>query len=306
MSVIDHVPRRFTGGGVGALGPSLSLGIAPQSRLGEPFFTNVAGFPLSATRGCRTLAPLPAFAAFHRLLHAQRDSLVAAPGNIRHSLDADKSWRPCGERECIPMSAGAKGAPATTATVSGADWSDQEITDQQHTRTAFTDLDLTEARLRGVVFSECTFRSAKFNCSTHADVAFVNCRFMNCSFFETQFADCKFVGSSFDRCSHVLMHVDGGNWSHCALPGADLRKARFSSVKLREADLTGANCEGASIRDCDLTSAWLGGARLASCDLRGSDLSGIELDPSAMQGTIITYQQAIALVSALGLDVEPE
>lgn len=64
MSVIDHVPRRFTGGGVGALGPSLSLGIAPQSRLGEPFFTNVAGFPLSATRGVERLRPCPPLPPF--------------------------------------------------------------------------------------------------------------------------------------------------------------------------------------------------------------------------------------------------
>jgi uncharacterized protein YjbI with pentapeptide repeats len=59
---------------------------------------------------------------------------------------------------------GAK-APPTDGTVSGADWSDKDISGETHQRVAFVDLDLTEAVNNGATFSECTFRRARFNAS---------------------------------------------------------------------------------------------------------------------------------------------
>jgi uncharacterized protein YjbI with pentapeptide repeats len=78
-------------------------------------------------------------------------------------------------------------APETETTVAGEDWRDREIVAESHTRVAFVDLDLTEARTRGAVFTECTFQRARFNCSTHVDTAFVNCTFANCDFFVARF-----------------------------------------------------------------------------------------------------------------------
>lgn len=197
-------------------------------------------------------------------------------------------------------------APETHATVAGADWHGQDISGQHHTRVAFVDLDLTEAQNRGALFTECTFRRAQFNCSVHTDAAFVNCTFVNCNFFDVRFTECKFVGSMFDRCTYDLMQVVGGNWSHVGLPGADLRRASLRGVRLREADLTGARCEGASLRDVDLSGAWLHGAKLTGCDLRGSDLTAVEPEHVELRGAIVTFEQALVIAVALGLDVRPE
>jgi uncharacterized protein YjbI with pentapeptide repeats len=197
-------------------------------------------------------------------------------------------------------------APVTESTISGANWECQELSRQIQTRVAFVDLNLTEATDQDSVFTECTFRRARFNCSRHTGAAFVNCTFMHCSFFETQFTDCKFVGSMFDRCTFDLLQVRGGNWSHVGLPGADLRRAEFAGVRLREADLTGARLDGASLRDADLSGAWLSGANLSRCDLRGSDLSAVEPESVELRDAIVTFEQALVIAAAFGLDVRPE
>ncbi len=196
--------------------------------------------------------------------------------------------------------------PATDRTVAGEEWYARDISGQTHTRVAFVDLDLTEVQNRGAVFSECTFRRAQFNCSVHTDAAFLNCTFIACSFFDARFTDCKLIGSMFDRCSYDLIQVAGGNWSHVGLPGADLRKAVLRGVRLREADLTGARCQGSAIRDADLSGAWLHSANFSDCDLRGSDLSALEPEHVQLKGAIVTYEQALVLAAALGLDVRPE
>lgn len=129
---------------------------------------------------------------------------------------------------------------------------------------------------------------------------------MNCNFFDAAFSDCKMVGSMFDRCSFDLTKVQRGNWSHVGLPGADLRSATFADVRMREADLTGARCDDGSLRDSDLAGAWLHSANLTGCDLRGSDLSALDPTQTTIAGAIVTYEQALVIALALGLDVRAE
>lgn len=198
------------------------------------------------------------------------------------------------------------GSSTTDTTVDGADWEGRDLSGEQHARVAFLDVDLTDATDTGAAFTECTFRGARFNGSTHTDAAFLNCTFVGCSFFGARFTDCKLVGSTFERCTFDRLTVAGGNWSHVALPGADLRTASFRGTRLREADLTGARCQGASLRDLDLAGATLHGATLSGCDLRGSDVGALDPLRVVLKGTVVTYEQALALAAALGLDVRAE
>jgi uncharacterized protein YjbI with pentapeptide repeats len=74
---------------------------------------------------------------------------------------------------------------------------------------------------------------------------------------------------------------------------------------MREADMTGLRAHGASLRRLDLGGAWLHKSDLSGADLRGSDLS--DVDPTALElkGAIIDAEQAMQLVTGLGLDVRP-
>jgi fluoroquinolone resistance protein len=196
--------------------------------------------------------------------------------------------------------------PPTETDVRGADWYGEDISGQEHTRVAFSGVDLSEVTDDGAVFTECTFRDCRFNLSRHTDAAFLNCTFSGCSFFQAEFVDCKVVGSMFDRCSYDLLAVRGGDWSFVGLPGADLGRATFSGTRLREADLTAARCSGATLRHLDLSGAWLHGADLSGTDLRGSDLSAVDPRNVDLAGAQIDVAQAVVLATALGLRVRPD
>jgi uncharacterized protein YjbI with pentapeptide repeats len=195
--------------------------------------------------------------------------------------------------------------PPTDSEVSHADWEGEDLSGREHTRVAFSDVDLTDATNRGAVFTECAFRDCRFNGSSHTDAAFVNCTFTRCRFFDVTFTNCKLVGSMFDRCTYDLLRCEGGDWSFVGLPGADLRKASFSRLRMREADLTGARCDGGRLRGVDLSGASLGRASFVRTDLRGSDLSSLDPATAEVGGAIIDTDQAITMAEALGLDVRP-
>ena len=114
---------------------------------------------------------------------------------------------------------------ATETEVRGADWYGEDLSGQEHTRVAFSGVDLSETTDDGAVFTECTFRDCRFNLSRHTEAAFLNCTFTGCSFFQAEFTDCKVTGSTFERCTFDLMAVVRGDWSFVGLPGADLRRA---------------------------------------------------------------------------------
>ena len=82
----------------------------------------------------------------------------------------------------------------------------------------------------------------------------------------------------------------------CDLSGSRLREANFERTDLSDADL----------RDCDLFQTGLDGAKLDRADLTGAELSGVNLLRLAgFAGMRITAKQQFALLSAMGIDVDP-
>lgn len=195
---------------------------------------------------------------------------------------------------------------STTSEVRHEDWGGRELLQETFTGVAFVEVDMSEVVTDGAVFDTCTFRGVRFNVSEHRSSAFVNCTFTRCSFFDATFSGCKLVGSTFEACSLDLLKVEGGDWSFVGLARANLGSARFRDVRMREADLSGIRAVNGTLCGLDLSGVSLTKADLSGCDLRGSDLSTV--DPSAVQlkGAIITYEQAVVVVLAQGLDVRPE
>jgi uncharacterized protein YjbI with pentapeptide repeats len=134
----------------------------------------------------------------------------------------------------------------------------------------------------------------------------VNCVFSTCSFFDVTFTSCKLVGSRFERCSFKLFKVRDGDWSFVGMARAELDGANFADVRMRECDLSDAVVTGAAIRDCDLSGATLDAADFGRSDLRGSDVSALDPQRARIVGAIVTYEQAVVIAGALGLDVRAE
>ena len=196
--------------------------------------------------------------------------------------------------------------PPTDSEIAHADWYAEDLSGCEHTRVAFSDVELTEAVGRAAQFTECTFRDCHFNSSRFEHSAFLNCTFTTCTFFDAAFVGCKLIGSMFDRCRFGAFSCEGGDWSFVGLPGADLRQCRFSEVRMREVDLVGARCVGAVLRSVDLSGAWLHNADLSGADLRGSEISSLDPGSVKLTGTIIDPDQTMVIAMALGMDVRGE
>ena len=68
----------------------------------------------------------------------------------------------------------------------------------------------------------------------------------------------------------------------------------------------GTDLSGADLRECDLFQAVLDGAKLDRADLSGAEVSGLNLLRLASFSRLrITADQQYALLSALGVDVDP-
>ncbi len=196
--------------------------------------------------------------------------------------------------------------PATESEVRHEDWGGRTLTQETFRRVAFVEVDLSEVVTDGAVFEECSFRGVRFNVSEHRSSAFLNCTFTRCTFFDATFTGCKLVGSVFSDCSLDLLRVEGGDWSFIGLSGADLGSATLTDVRLREADLTGIRAVNGTLAGLDLSGADLRKADLTGCDLRGSDLGSVDPATTRLRGAIITFQQAVGVAAAMGLDVRPE
>ena len=186
------------------------------------------------------------------------------------------------------------------------DWGGRLVEGERFEGLSFTEDDLSEVVTKGAVFDACTFRGVRFNVSSHERSAFTNCTFVRCGFFDATFTGCKLTGSRFEECTFDLLKVVEGEWSFVGLRRADLRSATFTDVRMREADLGGVRAAKAVLTGLDLSGASLTKADLSGADLRGSDLTAIDPGSTNLRGALITFEQAVTLALAQGLDVRPE
>ncbi len=85
---------------------------------------------------------------------------------------------------------------------------------------------------------------------------------------------------------------------------ASLEHCVFEKCNLAEADFYGANLTGAIFRGCDLSRVDISHATLTNADLRDCRLDGMRGTPDAMDGLIISPDQAALLITLFGVRVE--
>jgi uncharacterized protein YjbI with pentapeptide repeats len=78
----------------------------------------------------------------------------------------------------------------------------------------------------------------------------------------------------------------------------------FERCNLAEADFYGADLTGVIFRGCDLSRADISHAKLSGADLRDCRLDGMRGVPDAMDGLIISPDQAALLITLFGVRVE--
>ncbi len=85
---------------------------------------------------------------------------------------------------------------------------------------------------------------------------------------------------------------------------ASFEQCVFEKCNLAEADFYGANLTGAIFRGCDLSRADISHATLSDADLRDCRLDGMRGTPDALDGLIISPDQAAMLITLFGVRVE--
>jgi uncharacterized protein YjbI with pentapeptide repeats len=85
---------------------------------------------------------------------------------------------------------------------------------------------------------------------------------------------------------------------------AHLAQCVFERCNLVEADFYGADLTGAIFRSCDLSRADISHATLTGADLRDCRLDGMRGRPDAMDGLIISPDQAALLITLFGVRVQ--
>jgi uncharacterized protein YjbI with pentapeptide repeats len=84
---------------------------------------------------------------------------------------------------------------------------------------------------------------------------------------------------------------------------ASLEQCAFEKCNLAEADFYGANLTGAIFRGCDLSRVDISHTTLTNADLRDCRLDGMRGTPDAMDGLIISPDQAALLITLFGVRV---
>jgi len=132
-------------------------------------------------------------------------------------------------------------------------------------------------------------------------------------------ANINLTGSSLERVEMLSTRLTGATCSEmqaksllfreCKLDFALFRMARleqcvFERCNLAESDFYGADLTGVIFRGCDLSRADISHARLTGADLRDCLLDGVRGAPDAMDGLIISPDQAALLITLFGVRVE--
>lgn len=159
----------------------------------------------------------------------------------------------------------------------------------------FTELNLTDAALKGAVFLDCKFT----NCNlanvamtnvVFRSVLFDNCNVMGINWIEVRAnSDYGFIGCKLD---------------YACFQSVDLRGMKFENCSIREADFTSANLSKSSFKNSTLSGTSFAHANLEKADFRGARNYFIDPKFSKLKEAKFSFPEAVALIEALGVEVE--
>lgn len=133
-----------------------------------------------------------------------------------------------------------------------------------------------------------------------------NASWLDAALHRTEMVECRGVGLRLiDALAKDVVFRD------CILDMAQFRftkfeRARFEACRLREADFQGADLAGVVFHRCDLRGARLHRTNLRDTDLRTSDIERIQVDAQSLEGAVVAPLQAVDLIGALGVRVQPD
>jgi uncharacterized protein YjbI with pentapeptide repeats len=173
---------------------------------------------------------------------------------------------------------------------------------------------LESPRGQPVRVDRCVWREITLSNSKAARICMQDARIEG-----SDLANMNLMGASLDRVEIVATRLTGATFTEahlksvliqdCKLDLALLRMARlqqcvFERCNLTDADFYAADLSGTVFRECDMSRADFSHAKLTGADIRNCRLDGLRGMPAAMDGLIISPDQAPLLITLFGVRVE--
>jgi uncharacterized protein YjbI with pentapeptide repeats len=148
-----------------------------------------------------------------------------------------------------------------------------------------TQIDFTEAELRGAVLTGAVLRGAHLDGVMLQDtelreVDLQNARGVDCRFIKVRFESCKLGGARLDKAVFVDVEAPGIDFGSAVLSEATFLRLHAPGSSWVSADLSGARF----VLETDLTGAQMQGLRAPMVNLRGVDLTGADLSGALLDG----------------------
>jgi uncharacterized protein YjbI with pentapeptide repeats len=156
-------------------------------------------------------------------------------------------------------------------------------------RACLRDVDLGEARLRGLALAEVLGERVH-----GANGDWGGCRLRHASLQGARLTGLDLAEASIENASFRGCKLDYANFRH-----ATIAHALFEDCVLRGADFQGAQLRAVRFAGCELAEADFSKAKLTRVDLRGSALAGLAGSVLALAGAIVDSLQLIELAPAL-------
>lgn len=140
-----------------------------------------------------------------------------------------------------------------------------------------------------VIFENCDLSNLDcFGGSFHR-VIFKQCKLIGSNFAESFFRDCQFEESVIKMASFSSTNLKSVRFTQCNLEDTDFYGVKWKNLFLEQNDLTGTNWHKTSMKDLNFSS---------------NQFTKIGLSLDLLEGLIVNQEQALAILSGLGLVVE--
>lgn len=194
--------------------------------------------------------------------------------------------------------------------MSPSDQENLEFTDQ-----VFDALGSDAVQFSGRRFEDCTFRNCSFAEASLRRGLFIGCTFSSCdlsnahltgaTMSQVHFVDSKLIGINWTSAAHVSQLIcQKSNLNYSTFAGRDMRKVAITDCIAREVDFSDANLSEANCRGTDFAGTTFSNTNLTKADLRGARGYAIAPAENKIKGAKFSLPEAIALLHALGVEVE--
>ncbi|MGO3711911.1 MAG: pentapeptide repeat-containing protein [Alcaligenes aquatilis] len=196
-------------------------------------------------------------------------------------------------------------------TFDGQDLSGLELEGLQFSACGFLDTRFTRAHLQDTVWQRCKLGQVDFSLADLSSAHFRVCdlhlsKWVRAQIASLQIEDSKLSGAIFNETRGLDLSL-----RECKLVGATLRAINFRKQTLVQLDFSDADLGGCDFQDAVFEGGSLRGASLRGVNFKGTDLRSVELGSislydlnNSFQGACLSVEQAVQLVSSMGVQVQ--